>query len=181
MENAGEGEGLEAWKALHNRFDVQTRQSRVSQLIQLLDSSFSEDNMLNDLEKFERNWQRWESLAKKTSWEELANDLRIGVVLKGLPAGMVKQQLLLESEKCESFEKFRSQLESVTRASSSGAYSSVDQLQAQLEALKGKGKGKFGSHNRSASVPNKCGNCGKPGHTKKECWREGGGAHKPSK
>ena len=33
VENAGEGEGLEAWRRLYQRYDVQTRQSRVSQLI----------------------------------------------------------------------------------------------------------------------------------------------------
>ena len=95
---AGEGEGLEAWRSLYQRYDVQTRQSRVSQLMRLLDTEIQSNDVLNSLAKFNRDWQRWESKSKK-DWEELVNDLKIGVVLKGLEAGPMKTQLLLESEK----------------------------------------------------------------------------------
>ncbi len=98
VENAGEGEGLEAWRSLYLRYDVQTRQSRVSQLMKLLYTDIRNDDVLNSLAKFERDWQRWESRSKK-DWDELVNDLKIGVVLKGLEAGPMKTQLLLESEK----------------------------------------------------------------------------------
>ena len=81
VENAGEGEGLEAWRSLYQRYDVQTRQSRVSQLMRLLDTDIRSDDVLNSLAKFERDWQRWESKAKR-DWDELVNDLKIGVVLK---------------------------------------------------------------------------------------------------
>jgi len=79
VENAGEGEGLEAWKALYQRYDAQTRQSRVSQLMRLLDTEVRKDDLMNCLAKFERDWQRWESKSKQDR-EEFVNNLKIGVV-----------------------------------------------------------------------------------------------------
>ena len=176
VENAGEGEGLEAWRSLYLRYDVQTRQSRVSQLMKLLDTEIRSDDVLNSLAKFERDWQRWESKSKK-DWDELVNDLKIGVVLKGLEAGPMKTQLLLESEKCTDYPKFRSQVETVARASRTGnaGSTSIEQLQAQLEALKG---GKGGKGAGKGGFTGKCDNCGKPGHKKSECFLKGGGAYK---
>ena len=67
--------------------------------------------------------------------------------------------------------------------------SSVEQLQAQLEALRGsKGnKGypgqlvwKGGSQGKGTFTGN-CDNSGKPGHKKADCYLPGGGAHKPGK
>ena len=49
VENAGEGEGLEAWQSLYKRYDVQTRQSRVSQLMQLLDTEIRSGDVVNCL------------------------------------------------------------------------------------------------------------------------------------
>jgi len=188
VENAGEGEGLEAWRSLYHRYDVQTRQSRVSQLMQLLDTEVRSGDVFNCLAKFERDWQRWESKSKK-DWDELVNDLKIGVVLKGLEAGPMKTQLLLESEKCTSYDTFRRQVETVARASSTGQAggTSVEQLQAQLEAFKG-GKGaKSGSlgvapwSRGKGGFDGKCNNCGKSGHKKADCYLPGGDAHKPGK
>jgi len=182
VENAGEGEGLEAWRSLYHRYDVQTRQSRVSQLMQLLDTEVRSGDVFNCLAKFERDWQRWESKSKK-DWDELVNDLKIGVVLKGLEAGPMKTQLLLESEKCTSYDQFRSQVETVARASSTGqaGSTSVEQLQAQLEALKGSKGGKGGPSQGKGAFTGKCDNCGKPGHKKADCYLAGGGAYKPGK
>ena len=75
VENAGDGEGLEAWRSLHHRYDEQTRQQRVSQLMQLLDTEIRSDDVQNCLAKFERDWQRWESRTKR-NWEELVYDLK---------------------------------------------------------------------------------------------------------
>jgi len=67
------------------------------------------------------------------------------------------------------------QLESIARAGkSSSALSS-----SQLEALKGKGLGK-GSL-LQGRFTGTCGNCGKTGHKKADCYLPGGGAHKPGK
>ena len=94
VENVGEGEGPEAWRSLYCRYDVQTRQSRVSQLMRLLDTEVREDDVFNCLAKFDRDWQRWESKAKK-DWDELINDSKIGVVLKGLEVGPMKTNCYL--------------------------------------------------------------------------------------
>ena len=176
VENAGEGEGLEAWRALYQRYDAQTRQSRVAQLMRLLDTEVKKDDLMNCLAKFERDWQRWESRSKQ-DWDELVNDLKIGVVLKGLEPGPEKTQLLLESEKCLTYANFRSQVETIARASrAGGGQTSVEQLQAQLEAFKG---GKGGKASGKGAFDGKCNNCGKPGHKKGDCYKPGGGAYKP--
>ena len=45
----------------------------------LLGTEIRSDDVFNSLAKFERDWQRWESKCKR-DWEELVNDLKIGVV-----------------------------------------------------------------------------------------------------
>ncbi len=174
VENAGEGEGLEAWRRLYQRYDIQTRQSRVSQLMRLLGTEVDMDDALNNKAQFERDWQRWESRLKK-DFNELMNDLKIGILLKGMSESTAKSQLLLESEKCDTYDVFSDKFESIVRASRTGTvHKTVEQLQAQLEALKSKGGGKGG-------FEGKCNNCGKSGHKKSECFLPGGGAHKPGK
>ena len=145
--------------------------------MRLLDTEVRGDDVLNCLAKFERDWQRWESKSKK-DWDELVNDLKIGVVLKGMEAGPMKTQLLLESEKCTNYVQFRKQVETVARASRSGqaGSTSIEQLQAQLEAFKG---GKGGKGFGKGTFAGKCDNCNKTGHKKADCFAPGGGAYKP--
>ena len=92
----------------------------------------------------------------------------------------MKRQLLMESEKCETYEKFSQVFEGVVRASSRPTDRLVEEVQAlrnQVASLKGKSGGK-GTKGAGKNSP--CENCGKPGHDRRNCFSKGGGAYRPN-
>ena len=135
---------------------------------------------MNSKQKFELDWSRWENRLQKKDFAALINDLKIGILLKGMNDSSMKHQLLMESEKCETYEKFSQQFESIVRASSQPSDGMVAEMQAlrnQVAALKGKGGGK-GTKGAGKNSP--CENCGKLGHDKRNCYSKGGGAYRSS-
>jgi hypothetical protein len=105
VERAGEGEGLEAWRLLLGRYDQQTRQSRMVRLIQVLGWEFKGE-LQDDLEQFDRACLKYQESTKK----DLDDDLRIGVVIKGMEAGALREHLLLHSERALTYEEFRQEV-----------------------------------------------------------------------
>eukprot|EP00973_Karenia_brevis_P075997 10556565-Karenia_brevis.AAC.1 len=53
IERAGEGEGLEAWRLLLGKYDVQTRQTKVIRMIQVLNWDFMSGDLMDRLEAFD--------------------------------------------------------------------------------------------------------------------------------
>ena len=98
VRNAGVGEGLEAWRRLHDGYDPHTRQSRVTQLMELLGTDSDMKHAMTSKDKFELDWPRWENRLQKKDFSALMNDLKIGTLPKGMNATNMKHQRLMESE-----------------------------------------------------------------------------------
>ena len=148
-------------------------------LLELLSFSF-EGDVTSRLAAFDREAQRYEA----SSTEEFPDNIRIGVVLRQLPEGGLRQHLILNSSRVTTWALLKQEVESVRRAQmslQSSAYPmDVSELSTQLAALgirlpKGKGaKGGGKSSGKSSSksdVPTSpCPICGKTGHWKRDCW-----------
>ena len=156
VEKAGDGEGLEAWKNLLTRYDAQTRQSKVMLKIQVLSWDFRTGDLMDSLEAFDRACRRYTEATGK----DVDDDTKIGVVIKGLETGALREHLLLHSERCETYEEFRDEIDTIAKARNSNLLTATPM---DLGAV-----GRFEGN---------CNNCGKPGHKRADCWAEGGGAH----
>ena len=114
VEKAGPGEGLEARKMLLGRYEAQTRQSKVMLMIQVLSWDLRTGDMLDCLESFDRACRYREATGK-----EIDDDTKIGVVIKGLEAGALREHLLLHSERCETYEEFRDEIDTIAKTRNS--------------------------------------------------------------
>ena len=95
--NAGRLEGLEAWRQLHLRFEPQAASRFAGQLMGLLSWDFSGD-LTTKLEAFEREL----SLYAAQSGEEMADAIKIGVVLRQLPESPLRQHMIMNAERLRS-------------------------------------------------------------------------------
>lgn len=155
VEKAGPGEGLEAWRLLLRRYEAQTRQSRVLMMIQLLSWDFTAGDLIDNLELFDRAVKRYADATKKP----IDDDTKIGIVIKGLATGSLKEHLLLHSERCETYDQFRNEVDTLAKARNSNL---LTHAPMDLSALKGKGKGK-------GKFQGTCHDCGQYGHRASEC------------
>ena len=103
VERAGEGEGLEAWRLLLGKYDVQTRQTRVIRMIQILQWEFKSGDLLDRLEALDLAVSKYESAAGKV----IDDDTKIGIVIKGMEAGALREHMRSHSERCVTCEEFR--------------------------------------------------------------------------
>ena len=176
---AGEDEGLEAWRLLIRRYEPRDNATCVGKLVEILSSSF-EGELMDKITEFERKVSMWEAEAK----EAFSDKLRIGVVVKGLPAGSLKEHMLLAASKAASWAEFCGELEAIELAKKS--LSSTPQPMS-MDALDGKFAGKCGycsaTGHKEADCRKKkadkaagreeapkCSNCGRAGHAAKDCW-----------
>ena len=164
VNNAGQHEGLVAWKKLCNRFEPAVRTRLAGLLLELLRYDFSGDIMAR-LESWEREVTRWE----KRAGEPITKNIRIGIVLISLEEGPIKQHLLLHSSKYDSWDAFKLELIDLKRAQD--AAHGVAPM--EVDALGGK---KGGGKKDKSQI--ECHNCHKKGHYKSECRQPGGGAYR---
>ena len=115
VERAGAGEGIEAWRLLLARYEAQTRQSKVIKMIQVLNWDFKQGDLLDQLETFDRACAKYTESTKK----DLDDDTKIGIVIKGMDAGPLREHLLLHSERCVTYDEFRDEVDTIAKARAS--------------------------------------------------------------
>ena len=80
VRRAGTSEGLEAWRMLIHNYEPLSRQTTVMKLIELLSFDFASGRLLDKLEDFDMKVSEYEKESKET----LSDNMRIGVVIKGM-------------------------------------------------------------------------------------------------
>ena len=157
--NAGELQGCIAWRRLHQRYEPKAKTRFAGQMLELLSWSFDGD-LQGRLELFERHLARFENDSK----EKMSDPIKIGIVLRQLTEGPLKQHLLMQSERLQLWPDFRDEIVNIRRAQASL------HMPMDIGALNKGGKG-----GKGASSSTVCWTCGKTGHRASDC-RGGGGA-----
>ena len=156
--NAGELQGCIAWRRLHQRYEPKAKTRFAGQMLELLSWSFDGD-LQGRLELFERHLARFENDSK----EKMSDPIKIGIVLRQLTEGPLKQHLLMQSERLQLWPDFRDEIVNIRRAQASL------HMPMDIGALNKGGKG-----GRGATSSTVCWTCGKTGHRASDC--RGGGA-----
>ena len=164
VKKAGPGEGLEGYRLLLNRSDARNRQTRVMRLLAILACDLRQGDLLDNLEKFDQLVQEYENESNKV----LDDDIKIGVIIKGMEMGSLREHLMLHSERADTYQLFREEIDVIARAQG------VAMMTSQPMDLSA-----FQKKDGNKKFEGKCNNCGKMGHKKSECRASGGGAHKP--
>ncbi|CAK0865359.1 unnamed protein product, partial [Prorocentrum cordatum] len=111
--NAGENEGFQAWRKLVEYYEPNARSRFAGQLLNLLNFSFTGD-VEDRLALFERELLRYE----QRSGEAIAASMRIGIVLRQLEEGPLRQHLLLNATRLVEWQDFRREVADIRRAQS---------------------------------------------------------------
>ncbi len=190
--SAGVNEGLEAWRTLVRFHEPQSRTRAAGLLQELLSFDFDGD-VPSKLIAFDRAVKRYEQAVGS----EFPDTIKVGVLVRSLKEGPLRHHLLLNSQRLETWELVKAEVENLRRAqiatgstTTGVAPMDIDSLAKQIAAIafKGKGKGQAGSRGKGAAdhLPSKpCPICGKTGPWKQDCWYaqhpEGGGKTKDQK
>ena len=198
--SAGSMEGAEAWRLFVQHHEP-TSQTRSAGLLQELLAYDFDGDVTAKILSFDRSVHRYE----QSTGDKFPENIRIGVLLRRLPEGALKQHMLLNSTRLTTWEAVKLEVENLRRAQIAVGVGSnpvpmeVDALSKQIGALTsqikgwkgksaGKGtKGKDSGKGRGAGAPdnlptNPCPICGRMGHWKKDCWynAEKGAGRSPS-
>eukprot|EP00973_Karenia_brevis_P027597 3804276-Karenia_brevis.AAC.1 len=103
-------------------------------MIQVLNWDFRNGDLLDRLEAVDLAVSKYELATGK----EIDDDTKIGVVIKGMESGALKEHMLLHSERCASYEEFRDEVDTIAKARSCNLMTAAPM---DLGALKGGGKG----------------------------------------
>ena len=134
-------------------------------MIQLLSWDFKTGELLDTLESFDNACQKYAETWKK----EIDDDIKIGVVIKGMETGPLREHMLLHSERCETYEEFRDEVDTIAKARSANLLTAtpMDLGAFGKGGKKGKGKGKSSK-----------GNWGKGGYAQADSWSDNRGGGK---
>ena len=135
VERCAQGEGVEAWRRLLVHYEPRTNQTKVVRMLALLGWEFKANDLLEQLERFDRAC----ALLEEETKTAVEDSVRIGIVLRGLEPGSLREHLLMNTERHERYSDFRAELDKIVRARavSMGTAAPMD-----LSLVGGKGKGK---------------------------------------
>lgn len=111
--NAGSQEGLEAWRMLVETHEPSSL-TRSARLLQELLTSFFEGDISVRIAQYDRDVDRNE----KSGNEVFPQNIRIGVALRMMPEGAMKQHLVLNSARLTSWVLMKSEVENATAPTS---------------------------------------------------------------
>ena len=169
--NSGPQEGFLAWQRLIEHFEPTAKTRQAGQLLSLLSWNFSHGDVQNQMELFDAAAHKYEQRSADT----LSDAMRVGIALRQMEDGPLRQHLLLNGSRLNVWKDFKSEITDVLRAMAAVGPTPMD-VGALFKGGKSGGKGSKGS-GKGASLKDTCRNCGKPGHYAKECWAPcGGGA-----
>ena len=169
VSNAGQYEGMEAWRQLQLRYEPKIRSRYANQLVNLMSWNF-EGDVLAKIDQWEREVANYEAAAK----EEIGDNIKIGLVLLRLPESAIKQHLVMNAERLQAWGEFKEELVNIRRVQE---LTTGGPQPMEIGAL-GKSKGKGKSKNLQLKPNDKCYACGKAGHMAKDCWHKDGGKDK---
>eukprot|EP00971_Amphidinium_carterae_P333931 6468960-Amphidinium_carterae.1 len=137
--NVGVSEGLLAWRALCRHHNPSSAARHASLLLDLLAFSFEGDVQAR-LEEYDRVVAQYESITK----QRFQDDIRLGVVVRQLPEGPLRQHILLNLDRYNSYSKVKEEIIAVVRAQSAAmsAPMPMDISAMQTKGSWGKGAGK---------------------------------------
>eukprot|EP00971_Amphidinium_carterae_P332057 6465990-Amphidinium_carterae.1 len=191
---AGPGEGLEAWRRLHRRWDPLTTGRARSLLREILSPSRAKAAKLAELqgavERLEDLMRRY-CMRKESSTgnrHSLAEDIKMAALESLLPEELEKH-CQLNRARLDSYEKLREEVVLYAEARGYNGPRNVGPNKTQphrgddpmdVGGLTGKGKDKNGKGKGKGRGDDKgkgktktedtCWNCGKRGHHSKDCW-----------
>ena len=178
VRNAGEGQGLEAWRRLSNEYDPTSSMRRVTVLglVQNPPKCDRVENLGSALEEWLAEKRQYEEFTDKEGRPcRVSDDSLIAAMFKLMPKSL-EETVMFKSEEYESFEVLFDHLTSFASTKHSLKLESYDRKMANpddmdigaLGSSKGKGKG-----DRKASV--QCWVCYGYGHYGRDCPHKKGG------
>eukprot|EP00959_Pyramimonas_sp_CCMP1952_P219488 4589510-Pyramimonas_sp.AAC.1 len=81
-------------------------------MIQILQWDFKSGDLLDRLEALDLAVSKYESATGKV----IDDDTKIGIVIKGMEAGALREHMLLHSERCVTYEEFREEVGTIAVA-----------------------------------------------------------------
>ena len=136
--SSGHEQGLRGWRALVENYDPSAMTRTAGILLELLNFNFRGD-IVNKLNKIECLVVRY----KKKSKDTVSNSLRIGVVVNNIEAGSLKQHLLMNMHRFDTWTSFRNEVTSIRTASaataSAGSNMNNNVVPMDIGAVYGKG------------------------------------------
>ena len=179
----GAGQGLLLWKKLTHEYESKALARQAGLLQSILNFRFVEGDMMNSLERFERQVKHYNSATGRT----LGDDVMAGIVIRQMGTeGALAQHLILHAGRLDTYEKIRNEIVDIKMAQQHLAtpmeigalMGKSGKGRGQAKGLrnpeeKGKsGKGVERHHGGKGDKQQQvvCYLCGKPGHKASECW-----------
>ena len=186
VQNAGEGEGLLAWRSLVFFYEPRVLVRIVGLLLEVLCWDFTKGVFLERLEAWERQVKRYELLAQ----DKLSDLIKIGLVLRQLPTSQSKSHLLMSSERLRNWDTFKHEMTTLCMTGdllSTRSGGGMHSLQGHspeegagygaqyVDQVGPKGGGRLGNQTNQHKQPKgggkkfECFTCGWEGHSSAQC------------